>query len=250
MDKELFELAVLASENIIEKNSSIGTKSELHVHAALKYYLQPDLSMHEIKRSGFICDAVTEDGVIEIQTASFGSLTRKLEKLLPENLFTVVYPVIKSKLIITADSESGEITERKSPKKAGIYSVFRELCKISEYVKHPNFRLKLAVLSVKEKRIKFPEKISSKNRRSRSKNYVKIARIPTELVEEIDLSSLDDYKKFIPNGLAESFFSADVAACAGIKRSEACALLKFLNDVGLVVRLERSRNGYLYRKNY
>ncbi len=250
MDKELFELAIAASENIVEKNSSIGTKSELHVHSALKYYLQPDLAMHEIKRLGFICDAVTEDGVIEIQTASFGNLKRKLEKLLPENIFTVVYPVVKTKVIITTNSETGEMTERKSPKKAGIYSVFGELCKISEYVAHPNFRLKIITLGVKEYRIRFPEKIRSKNRRSRSKNYVKTARIPTELVEETDINSREEYKRFIPECLDETFYSSNVAEIAKIKRSEACALLKFLNDIGLVSRIDRSRAGYLYRKNY
>ncbi len=250
MDKELFELAVLASENIVEKNSSIGTKSELHVHAALKYYLQPDLSMHEIKRLGFVCDAVTDEGVVEIQTASFGNLRRKLEKLLPEYIFTVVYPVIKTKIIVTTDSESGEITERKSPKKAGIYSVFRELCKISEYVGNRNFRLKIITLGVKEYRIKFSEKIPSQNRRKRSKNYVKTARIPTELIDETDINSLDEYKRFIPKGLKENFFSSELAEIAKIKRSEACSLLKFLNDVGLVERIDRSRAGYLYRKTY
>ncbi len=250
MDKELFELAVLASENIIEKNSSIGTESELHVHATLKYYLQPDLLMHEVKRCGFICDAVTDCGVIEIQTASFGSLKRKLEKLLDENIFTVVYPVVKSKIIVTADSETGEVTERKSPKKSDFYSVFRELCKISEYVKHKNFRLKVITLGVKEYRVRFPEKIPSKNRRTWAKNYIKTARIPTELFEETDINSLEEYKSFIPEGVGETFFSSDVAKCAKIKRSEACALLKFLNDVGLVERTERSRAGYLYRRNY
>ncbi len=246
MDKELFELAIAAAERIIEKNSSIGTKSELHVHSALKYYFQPDMTMHEIKREGFICDAVTDDGVIEIQTASFKSLRAKLEKLLPLGRFTVVYPIINSKIIVTADSETGEVTERKSPKKAGIYSVFRELCSIPDLVSHPNFRLCIVILSAREFRVKYPEKIRV-NKRSYPKNYVKTGRVPTELVGETEISSLDGFRRFIPDGLGEGFFSSDFARCAKIKQNEASATLRFMFETGLVDRIGRTKNGYIYK---
>ncbi len=246
MDKELFELALAAAERITEKNRSIGTETELGVHLTLKYYLQPDLSMHEIRREGAICDAVIEGGVIEIQTAAFKNLKPKLDKLLPLGTFTVVYPIINSKLIAWTDSETGEITERRSPKKAGMYSVFRELCAISGHVKHPNFRLKLIMMNVRELRIRFPERIISRGRHSRPKDHIKVGRTPTELIDERDISSIEEYRSFIPDGLPEGFFTSDFAKCAKIKRSEASAALRFMFDVGLVERVGRNKNGYIY----
>ncbi len=219
MDKELFELAKLAADRIIEKNTSIGTESELGVHLTLKYYLQPDLTMHEQKRSGFICDAVTEDGVIEIQTAAFSRLKPKLKALLSEGIFTVVYPMIISKTIVITNVGTGEMTERKSPKKSGSYSVFRELCSITEFISHPNFRLKLMVMKAREFRSKLPEKVRINGRRPR--NYIKTGNAPTELVDEIDITSADGYRAFIPDGLCEGFFSSDFARCAKIKQGEA-----------------------------
>ncbi len=248
MDKELFELAVQAAERIEIPDSGIGTKAEFKIHASLKYYLQPDMELHEQKRDGYICDAVNDDGIIEIQTAGFKNLRPKLENFLPKGIVTVVYPIVESIMIITKNSESGAVTRRRSPKKMGAYNVFRELCSISDYVSHPNFRLRMITLSAEEYRIKYPEKRIIR-RGKRPRNYEKLQKIPTGISGDVVIASPDEYRMFLPDGLPMQFFSSDVARHGHISPREATALLKFLTDIGIVERIARSKAGYLYEIN-
>ncbi len=246
MDTELFALAIRAASELAAAGG-IGTLSEYRLHAALKYYVQPDPEMHEIKRCGFFCDAVSSDGsgVYEIQTGSFERLRRKLEKLLGYGTVTVVYPIVKEKKLITSNPETGEVSERKSPKKKDIYSVFDELYKIRSFIPDPNFRLRLISVGASEVRIPNSEQPKKRCRR-RPKAYQKAELIPTELFGDVTLGCLSDYKMFIPETLPEVFFSADLAKAANITQSLANKVLYTLNNLNVLERLGRSRDGYLY----
>ena len=82
MNKELF---YNACEKIIGKDRSkkgIGTLGEKTLHAVLKNYYEPFEQNHEIKVGRFVADIVGEQGVIEIQTRSFGNLLDKLDNFL------------------------------------------------------------------------------------------------------------------------------------------------------------------------
>ena len=193
MENELFELAVQASTRVPPKNV-IGTKSEYRLHGALKYYFQPDDRFHEIKVEGFICDAVSEDGseIIEIQTRSFNRLKKKIEILTRDNTVTVIYPMIAEKKVYVTYEESGETSVRKSPKRHRAVDFFAELYSLRDFLGCPNLRFRLAVLKCDE----FRTYKGSKDGRKPFQKPISTERIPTELIEVIELNEPSDFRRF------------------------------------------------------
>lgn len=245
MDVELFELALEAALRI-ESSRGIGTLAEHKLHHTLKYYVQPDNAFHEIKRCGFVCDAVNDDGVLEIQTRSFDRLRKKLDVLLDEGAFTVVYPMIVEKRLITTELSTGEVKIRKSPVKGSLYDLFRELYRISGYVLHSNFRLRVIAVKADEHRVRD----SSVKRRRREKRYVSTERIPTALISDKTYSAPSDYAEFLPSELPELFGTKEFSEASGISKSDASLILRVLTEIGVAVRDGKRGNAYLYRKIY
>ena len=132
MNTELFSLAIAAALRI--PTSGIGTLAEKKIHATLKYYVQPDKDKHEIKFNGGVADALSEDGVYEIQSKCFYRLAKKLEILLNGGTVTVVYPIVAEKILYLTDIETGETTIKKSPKRGSVYDVFPELYGIRQFI--------------------------------------------------------------------------------------------------------------------
>ena len=84
MDVELFQIAVEAAVTL-EREQGIGTLSEGLLHSAVKYYYQPDAGLHEVHVGDYVCDAIAESRVlgrtvIEVQTANFRNLKKKLSE--------------------------------------------------------------------------------------------------------------------------------------------------------------------------
>lgn len=243
IDTELFELAVEAALRI-ETDGGIGTLAEHKLHHTLKYYVQPDNTFHEIKRASFVCDAVTDDGVFEIQTRAFNRLTNKLDALLNEGTVTVVYPMIWEKRLLTTELSTGEIKIRKSPLKGSVFELFRELYRIRGYIKHENFRLRVIKLNADEHRLKD----SSLKRRRGEKRYLKTERIPTALISDTTYSSPSDYASFLPDGLPEVFGTKELSAFSGLRRNECSIVLRVLTEIGVLERVGKKGNAYLYRR--
>lgn len=244
MDAELFELAVEAALRI-ESEGGIGTLSEHKLHHALKYYVQPDNALHEVKREGFVCDVVTEDGVAEIQTRAFDRLRKKLDGLLRYGTVTVVYPLIREKRLITTDVTTGETKIRKSPAKGSSYDLFRELFKISGYVSDPNFRLRVITLKADEHRLRD----GSAKRRRREKRYLSTERIPTALLDDKTYARVSDYAEFLPEALPEVFGTKEFSVTSGISRKESSLILRTLTEIGVLKRIGKRGNAYLYARN-
>lgn len=244
MDSELFALAVQAALRI--PTSGIGTLAEKRVHAALKYYVQPDNTLHEIKRRGFVLDALSSDGegVFEIQTRAFDRLSKKLEALLKLGTFTVVYPVISEKLLYVTDIDTGEVSVRKSPRHASAYGVFPELYKIRKYILSENFRLRIITVGAEEYRT------VKRTRSKKGKLYTEkltSETVPTELYGDTTLSSGSDYARFLPSELSSVFTSSDLASACKTDRSSASTMLSLLTELGIVERIGKQGNAYLYR---
>lgn len=246
MENELFELAVQASLRVPPKDV-IGTKSEYRVHGALKYYFQPDDRFHEVKVGRYLCDAVTEDGdgVIEIQTRAFSHLKSKLDVLIKEKKVTVIYPVITEKTVYVTYEQSGETSVRKSPKKGKMTDIFKELYSLRDYLTDPNLSFRIALLKADELRL---YKGSKEGRKAFAKP-ISTERIPTELIDVIDLFSPTDYLRFIPDGIPEYFTSQTFARYSGISQTEASYMLKPLTMLGVLNRIGKKGNSYIYEPN-
>lgn len=244
-DKERYYEAlcrVLDGEHI---RAGIGTYGEKTVHAVLKNYFEPYPDAHEQKIGSFVADIVGENGIIEIQTAGFDKLRKKLECFLRISRVTVVYPIPKNKWIVRIDPETGEQgKKRKSNKQGSAYEIFPELYKIKSFLNDENLRLCIVMLDVEEYR-RPPE--SSGLKRGRRKGYTRYDRIPVALSEEIHIDSFEDWAYFIPEGLPEQYTSKDFAQKAKLNVGEAQLALNILYEKGAVLRIGRQQGGaYLY----
>ncbi len=240
-DKEAFEEAKKKVIGIDRQRLGIGTLSEKSVHAVLKNYYEPDEDHQEIPIENYVADIYANGEIIEIQTRQFNKLRGKLEAFLPLYQVTVVYPIPKEKWLIWIDEESGELSrKRKSPLKGTPYLAFPELYKIKRFLKDPNLKLKLVLMNMEEYRL------LNGWSKDKKKGSSRFDRIPTELVEEVEIGCLQDYFQFVPCELEDSFTSKEFAKAAHIPLSLAQTVLNILYYVEVVTRVGKKGNQYLY----
>lgn len=237
-----FEAAKEKVIGVDRQRLGIGTLSEKTVHAILKNYYEPDEDKQEIPIENYVADIYADGEIIEIQTRQFDRIRNKLSVFLPLYPVTVVYPIPREKWLIWIDEESGELSKkRKSPAKGNPYLAFKELYKIKMFLKEPNLRFKLVFLDMEEYRLL--NGWSS----DRKKGSSRFDRIPTKLVEEVDITCLEDYMQFVPYELPEEFTTKDFAKTAHIPLRLAQIVLHILHYVGTVERVGKQGNSYLYR---
>ena len=200
----------------------IGTLGEKTLHLALKYYFAPDPLSHEQPLGGYVADAVTEDGVVEIQTRGLSRLKPKITAFLPLCPVTVVHPVIAEKQLVRVD-ENGEIqSQRRSPKHESVYTAMRELYMLRDFVQHPNFRIVLTELELTEYSVQ-----------TGSRRRTKLDRVPTELRQLWVLESPADYAARLPD-MPEMFTVAECAKLLHISADTARAMLNLYAKMGLM----------------
>lgn len=243
MDNILFQRACDEAFNEELASNGIGTYGEKTVHSVLKNYLEPDYSNHEVKVGNFVADISNKEGIIEIQTRDFNKLRRKLTAFLTLSPVTIVYPIPSSNWIRWINPQSGEISPpRKSPKTGKPYGIFPELYKIKNYLKDPNLHIHIILINTEEYRL------LDGWSKDKKKGATKCDRIPTEIIEEISINSLADYNCLIPSNLEEPFTSKDYKKATGIPISHAQTGLNILHYVGVLDRVGKKGNAYLYSR--
>ena len=133
--------AALAAAALDPGCRGIGTIGEKSLHLTLKYFFAPDPETHERPLGGFIADAVTEEGVFEIQTRGLSRLKPKLNAFLPLCSVTVVYPVAASTLLCCVDENGELLHQRKSPKHETVFTAMREIYTLRDALTNPNLRI-------------------------------------------------------------------------------------------------------------
>ncbi len=241
LDREAFEEAKEKIIGVDRQRLGIGTLSEKTVHAILKHYYEPDEDKQEIPIENYVADIYADGEIIEIQTRQFNRMRDKLKAFLPLYPVTIVYPIPREKWLIWIDEESGELSQkRKSPAKGNPYVAFIELYKIKMFLKDPNLRLKLVLLDMEEYRL------LNGWSRDKKKGSSRYDRIPTNLVEEVDITCLQDYMQFVPYDLEEPFTSKEFAKAAKCSSQLAGVTLNLLNYLEVVQRVGKQGNAYLY----
>ncbi len=237
-----FEQAKNKIIGIERQRQGIGTLSEKTVHAILKNYYAPDEDMHEIPIESYVADIYTGSEIIEIQTRQFNKMRGKLEAFLPLYPVTIVYPIPRYKWLIWIDEESGELSKKhKSPAKGNPYVAFPELYKIKMFLKDPNLRIKLVLMDMEEYRLLNGW---SKDKKKGSTRY---DRIPSQIVEEVEIACEQDYMQFVPYELEDTFTSKTFAKAAHVRLELAQTILNLLFHVGVVERVGKEGNSYLYK---
>ena len=240
-DKKAFEEAKRKIIGIDRQRLGIGTLSEKTVHAILKNYYEPDEDRQEIPIGNYVADIFAGGEIIEIQTRQFDKLRGKLSAFLPQYPVTIVYPIPREKWIIWINEETGELSgKRKSPLKGSPYTVFPELYKIKSFLKDPHLRFKLVLLDMEEYKLLNGR---GKNRKIRASRY---DRIPTELVQELEMERPEDFLQFVPPELEGPFTTKDFAKAARISQTLAQVTLNILYHMEAVARVGKKGNLYLY----
>ena len=241
MDEVLFKEAC---DKIIGRQQGlhgIGTLGEKTVHAVLKYYYAPEERYHEIRIGNFIADICKEGEIIEIQTRHFYTMRAKLDYFLQDYEVTIVYPIPHIKYLRWVDPETGEIRPpRKCPKKGKIYNIIPELYRIKPYLSNEHLHFILIFLDIEEYRI------LDGWSKDKKKGSTKTDKIPTSLVEEWRIDTQEDFLRFLPEDLPETFTSKDVSALCKIPLQTASTLLHILYDLKLIDRIGKTGNAYLY----
>lgn len=219
----------------------IGTLNEHTLHLALKHYLEPDVSCHEIPCEGSVADIKRGEEIFEIETRSFTRMKKKLKAFLPRYTVTVVYPIAEVKWVVWIDPKTGQLSEkRRSPKKGRASDVFYELYKLSEYLWHPNFRLKLIFAEIEEYKRRDGWSYDGKRGATREE------RIPIGFRSEMDLTCPADYEKLvevIPEG---AFTSAAFAKANRLKGRYPWYALRVLMAAGVIKQCGKEGRAFLY----
>lgn len=243
MDTQRFEDACHAVIGCERERDGIGTLGEKTLHAVLKRYFEPCADCHEIKVGGFVADILGEDGIIEIQTAGFDRLRKKLAAFLDCTRVTVVYPIPQTKYLCWIDPATGAVTKkRKSPKTGTVCDAFYELYKIKPLLLHPHLRLCFVLLEMTEYR--YLNGWSADKKKGSSRHD----RIPTALRGELYAESASDYAALLPDALPPAFISKDLARSARLSRSSAQKALNVLYHIGAVRRVGKQGNAIVYER--
>lgn len=240
-DKKAFEEAKKKIIGVDRQRIGIGTLSEKTVHAILKNYYEPDEDHQEIPIENYVADIYRDGEIIEIQTRQFNRMRDKLNTFLSLYPVTIIYPIPRQKWLIWIDEESGELSQkRKSPSRGTPYIAFEELYKIKIYLKDPNLRIKLVMMDIEE------YKMLNGWSKDKKKGSTRYDRIPLEIVEEIDIKCREDYMQLVPYELPTEFTSKEFASSAHINISLAQTALNILYHVGILTRIGKRGNQYLY----
>ena len=85
-------------------------------------------------------------------------------------------------------------------------------------------------------------------RRNGKKDSVRYDRIPISLVGDLMMNSVEDYVALIPDQLPDVFTSKEYAKATKLNLRQAQCGLHVLHEVGVVVRVGKNGNAFLYQK--
>jgi hypothetical protein len=237
---------------------------ESTLHAQLKQLYAGTGGQIEVPVESYICDCRTGYGeLIEIQTGSFGPLKNKLQQIAQNYRVKIVHPIIRSRFIETYSADKVLLRKRQSPRKGNSWDLFKALIYAPELILHKNISLELVALDITETRI---EDGNGSWRRKGISLYDK------KLLTLHDTRLLhypDDYEDFIPFTIEETFTIRDFFnRCKDIRTAKkpiaeqvfsepteepltyptAQKAIYVLHRIGILERIGRKGNSYLYRK--
>ena len=224
----------------------ITTYNENPLHSALKtWYGGPD-GDYEVPVDGFVVDLVQDGVLVEIQTANFGAMRRKIEALLPRHAVRLVYPIAVEKWIVRMDAAGKrELGRRKSPKRGTVDDVFLELVTFPRLLMHPNFTLDVVLIHEEEVRRTRPP---GRRRRRRQKDWVREERRLIHVVDHRLFLTPADLSTRIPASVPETFTTADISEATGLPRWLAQKMAYCLRTMDEIRVVGRSRKGLCYSR--
>lgn len=224
-----------------DQHPSFGrSKNESSLHRELKSYLaQPD-DLIEHRIDGYIIDIVRGDSLLEIQTANFGIIQKKIKKLAVNHAIKIVYPVFATKWITRIDCEGKVIGRRKSPKRGSVLDIFDELVHVPHLFRDPKVSLLVLFLEIEEVRA-----LDGKGSWRRGGSSI-VDRLLISVTGDRSFQDGKDFVELLPGSLKSPFSSDQVAISMQISKSKAGKVLYALRHMGLIEVVGKRRNNLLY----
>jgi hypothetical protein len=205
------------------------------LHAALKArYAEPGDEL-EVPLEGYVIDIRRGDLLVEIQTASFGSMGHKFDRLLDRHRMLLVHPIA----VNTYLERRGQ-RPRKSPRHGSVFDIFDELVSIPTLLDHPNLTLDVVLVSVTKL-----QKADRRARRGRG-GYRTMDRQLREVHEVRRFRNVRDLSALLPDDLPTPFTTADIAARAGVSRDVAQRMAYCFRALEVIRVLDRGKAGVRY----
>lgn len=227
----------------MSNKNQIGTLSEKSIHSEIKNYLEPRKEYQEVKVGNYIADIKRDNEIFEVQTQQFKNLISKLNYYILNKFdVTVVYPLVSEKYINWVDTESTEVVERrKSSYKKYLQDIFKELYWIKDYI--VNKQIKLMIISLEVNDYRYLDGYGQNNKYKATK----IDKVPTKILNEITIESVDDFKIFLPSTLPKEFTSKDFQKCTKSRSKYLGSGLKMLRELGIIQVINKRGNAFIYK---
>lgn len=222
--------------------NQIGTLSEKSIHSEIKNYLEPNKEYQEVKVGNYIADIKRDNEIFEVQTQQFKNLISKLNYYIKNGYdITVVYPLVQEKYVNWIDPISTEIVERrKSSYKKYIQDIFKELYWIKDYIANEQIKLKIITLTAEE------YKYLDGYGQNQKYKATKIDKVPSKIINEINIQSVNDFKIFLPDTLPKEFTSKDFQKYTRSRSKYLGSGLKILREIGVIKVVRKQGNAYVY----
>jgi len=219
----------------------IGILSEKSLHSALKDWYAQTGDRLEVEMDGFHIDIKRHNLLIEIQTANFSSLKRKLRILVEKNPLRLVYPIPEEKWIVRLGADGiSQLGRRKSPKRGNIFHLFHELVSIPDLIGHPNFSLE--VLLIQEEEIRCNDGNGSWRRKGLSIRDRRLIGVLNQYL----FTKPTEFLMLLPPELPRPFSTLELAECIGQPRWLAQKMAYCLRHMGMIKITGKKGNAWLY----
>lgn len=220
------------------------TLREGSLHAALKARYAATISGARIEAAvdGFVVDIAGPDELVEIQTASFASARRKLERLVGSHRVLLVHPIPVEKWLVHLDADGKVVRRRRSPRRGIALDLFEELVSLPTLMAHPDFRIEIALTSEEEVRGPVPDGVRYRHPRS----WRRLDRRLLEVIGTVRLDTPADLLGLLPPGLPEPFTTADITAATGRSRRLAMRAVYCLARSGAAERRGKAGRYAIY----
>lgn len=219
---------------------SIGTAAEQSVHRAIKYWLSPDPTTHEVRLCGKIADVFLDGRVYEIQTRGFAAIAGKIGTLLEHHPVTVVYPVVRRKTVYAIGADGTVGRGRVSPKRKRVSAILAELHGLRGLVAHPRLDFLVVAFDATEYRSAALGSTGAKGR---------IDLYPRGIPETHRFRGEAEFAVLMPAGLPDPFTVKDLAKGLGMNAGDAGRTALFLRDANLIALVGKAGRAYLYKKS-
>jgi hypothetical protein len=223
---------------------SIGTLNEGPLHQAVKALYLEDGATEEVTVGDFIADVKAQDQtLVEIQTAGFGSMKRKLATLVEDHRVVLVHPIAAVRYIVKLPTETDQLaTRRRSPKRGAVSHVLDELVSIPKLLCHPNFELEVLLIEEEELRAFDPKKVRRRG------GWRVVQRRLQEVLGRERFTSPGDLFRLAPGDLPAEFTTADLAAAMGEPRWLAQKLAYCLREAEEIGICGKQGNALVYQR--